>query len=555
MATSSDQHFLSQPGLIVIPVEHLSERGIDEAFHGALLAQDGIDKAWIELFDQALGIYLTRTQELASQTGIYWFPPRLQNICVVTDATTVRPYFQPFYRSSWLVYREDFDATQSNAEFAVFQLLQAERSGIMQRMEPVLPSNLSYFLTRTKSELDAFGEASETNQRPDASFFRTLSRALPWLSEVYHEVLRPKTDDLDQYTKLQGTGLIVPVDRKSDVNALLAAWARTVKQVADAHYARHEKRSSNHAREVGDWLRDTAPRVVVTGSENRVLWRPDQPQETKALTQQLRGISATATKSLKEDLTVVSDRSRAFLDAVQDLDGLSMPEAASADQNGLSYMHLELREVAYNVREDRMQRMREPAPPFERLMLGARTLHEWGHLAAQSGWVPVQNPAEYDKLVSRLGKTFDEIIATAPRRLERMCASSLRLLTKDHASPGAALAEFSLSRIEDYQANLVAQRFLSPAERDTYVRNNVRSLVHDFRKESAYQRLARYVYEFQYLRFSSIPDARAYFDKSTWFQEQYLEPGNIEAEHFEQLLDLLGALCDQYQVDESRFRG
>ena len=66
-----------------------------------------------------------------------------------------------------------------------------------------------------------------------------------------------------------------------------------------------------------------------------------------------------------------------------------------------------------------------------------------------------------------------------------------------------------------------------------------------------FQQLARYIYEFQYLRFSEIADRRSYFIRSTWFAEQFLLSGAIREELFDRLLTTMGLVCDAYEVDES----
>ena len=112
---------------------------------------------------------------------------------------------------------------------------------------------------------------------------------------------------------------------------------------------------------------------------------------------------------------------------------------------------------------------------------------------------------------------------------------------------------FGLSRIEDFQSNLLSQRYLDPEERETYIRNNLRSLVHDLPRESFFERLARYAYEYQYLRFSAVGDMRAFFMRTTWFAEQYLEQRILSEEAFDRLLDRMARICDTYAVDEAQF--
>ena len=100
----------------------------------------------------------------------------------------------------------------------------------------------------------------------------------------------------------------------------------------------------------------------------------------------------------------------------------------------------------------------------------------------------------------------------------------------------------------------MAQRFLSREEMETYVRNNHRSHVHDYARDAYLQRLARYAYEFQYLRFSAMDNPMDYFWKTTWAAEQYVNNGLVKEENITALLETTGHICDCYRVDESQFR-
>ena len=50
-----------------------------------------------------------------------WLPPRIQHVGIVTKPVYVRPYFQPFFRSAWLVHEDDFCPQLSHVEFGAFQ--------------------------------------------------------------------------------------------------------------------------------------------------------------------------------------------------------------------------------------------------------------------------------------------------------------------------------------------------------------------------------------------------------------------------------------------------
>jgi hypothetical protein len=126
-------------------------------------------------------------------------------------------------------------------------------------------------------------------------------------------------------------------------------------------------------------------------------------------------------------------------------------------------------------------------------------------------------------------------------------------LSSKSGSLGQALLDAMLVRVEDFMSNLLAQRYLSPDEMDTYVRNNVCCHLEQYRTGAIYMELVRQAYEFQYLRLSRILDPMAWFMKSTWFGEHFIEYGIITGAMFEDLVRVVGAICDCYEVDESKF--
>jgi hypothetical protein len=226
------------------------------------------------------------------------------------------------------------------------------------------------------------------------------------------------------------------------------------------------------------------------------------------------------------------------------------------DQHGLTYIHRERKLVAYNLAEPLMQRLREPSVPFERWMLAARTIHEWGHLAVDAGWIDVSptRRAEFAAVQTELALLFEELVTRAPTALRQHAAPALAELARASGGVGRALVAQCLARMSDWQANLLAQRFLLPEERETYVRNNVRPLLGELDSRHLFQALARYAFEYQYLCFDPARDARRYFLACTWFAEQFLARGVLDQERLERLLDTVGRLCRCHVVDETAFR-
>lgn len=106
----------------------------------------------------------------------------------------------------------------------------------------------------------------------------------------------------------------------------------------------------------------------------------------------------------------------------------------------------------------------------------------------------------------------------------------------------------------DYQANLVAMRFLDATEREVYVRHNVRALRHEYPPARLWPMLMRYLYEYQYLGFSRVKDRRGYLASSTWFDRDFFETGALEEAAFERLAACVARICACYAVDPTRIR-
>src|SRR6185503_9088192 len=93
------------------------------------------------------------------------------------------------------------------------------------------------------------------------------------------------------------------------------------------------------------------------------------------------------------------------------------------------------------------------------------------------------------------------------------------------ATPADGLARIFLARISDYQANLLAQRFLGRDEIETYVRHNIRTLRFTYAPPQLFRMLIRYLFELQYLGFSAVPDPKTFLVLSTWFDTDFFATG------------------------------
>jgi hypothetical protein len=593
--TLADYYFC-HPELFVVPIEHLSPQGMTASFADVLCARVALPDGWVDLFNAAYATYWERAARLAQRSPQYWFPPRLQHCCIVTDAARVRPYFQPFNKCSWLLYAGDFDPTISNREFAAYQFFHAERMGLLQEVTQTVVRNLAYWLVRSDDEIDAFCTACRRTLRPDAAAFGALADAMAWIRRLSDEALRPPRVVVPRPgLRVPHTGVLIRPADQPKLDALVQSWRTAAQAAMQSFYAIAIRGRRDRAGELSDWLRQTRPQVVITGERARCLWDPSAPDRVGPVRTVLRGLSDGAAESIRADVQVIDTHTRAFLGSLRNPDDLPRPHSGMA-QSGLSYLDATRRLVAYNLQETGMDRLRVPAPPYERFMLAARTIHEWGHLAVDAGWIPLaaDRLGDYQRLGEELACVFEEIYRSAPAAARAHTAEDMTRLIRDIGaasasggnsesarlrgmnspaesvksplkgtpnprsltdgrSVGEALARFSLARMADYQANLLARCYLSVEEMETYIRNNVYTLALEYSSTALFRRLARYAYEAQYLRLSRIADPRTYFANSTWFTDEYLQRGIVSAPLWERLVVTLGNICGCYVVDWTQF--
>jgi hypothetical protein len=546
---------LSQDGLVLLPIEALGPDGLHPGFAAALRERGVFDEAWLALFDEAYRAYFARARVLHEAAPRHWFPPRVQHVCIVTAPDVIRPYFQPFHRNSWLLYASDFDPATSSVELGAYQLLHVERMALLQELEPVLVTNLCYLLVLSDAQLADFEAGCRRCARPDAAAFHALAEALPWVRTLHHLDLHPPREDLAEAAVLPGTGLILQPADHAPLQALQEVWLRAANACFERHHAAHALPAPTAGARVCDWLAETAPPLLVTGEDWAILWDPEQPEDTDALRKALTDVTASGEAGILADLQVIDRNSRRFLGALLAPEALVDP-APYITEGGLSYIHKERKLIAYHVGPgDNAGRLWQPAPPFERFMLAARTIHEWGHLAAESGWIPVpeHRSAERDAAREELVALLEEIYEAAPEPVRDRSAAEVTEMRAKHGSFGKALLKRMNVRIEDYEANLLARRFLHPDEMDTYVRNNVAWQAPEQGASAIYHQLTRHAYEVQYLGLSRIPDPLGWLLKSTWFEERFLRTGVVTLAQFEKLVAQIAAICACYEIDETKF--
>ncbi|MFN8642357.1 MAG: hypothetical protein U0802_12140 [Candidatus Binatia bacterium] len=408
----------------------------------------------------------------------------------------------------------------------------------------------AWWLERDDAECAAFADAAARSTRPDGDALRHLAAALPWLRRLGHATLRPCPGP---YRAIPNTEVQVPRASEAEPPALVAAWTAAARRAVSAYSERWQAADPTATRALLDWLGADAPPLLLT-ARGRLLWDPQTPNRVAALRAELRRCSGAALRDVHADLRTVAAHTRRFLAAC--VDPAALPPAGELEQRGYVFMHRERGLLAYDLDEPGIDRRLGPALPYARAMLGARAVHEWAHRAVDAGWVPWSlSAAEHDARRAAVAALLDGAVADAPTALRATTADDLAALVADEGgSPGEALTRLLQRRMPDFQSNLLAARFLDATERDTYVRHNVRTLRGEYPPARRWRMLVRYLYELQYLRFSSVADPRRFLLASTWADVDLLAAGAVTRERFDALADAVAALCDGYAVDEARIR-
>jgi hypothetical protein len=545
-----DDFYFADPRVTLIPVEHLCPAGIDASFAATLRTRCGWSDARLALFDAGFATYWERLSALA-QRGRDLSPPRLRNVAVVGEPDAVRPFASLLNTSTWTLHACDLDPERSNPELVAYLLVHGDR--MTETGEVTLPAVhlAAWWFERSAAEREAFAAAARASTRPDAATYRAIADAIPWLRELRHRPLRPPR--AGTHRPIPGTGLLVPRALEQQPDRLATACREAATATLATFHARWRGTDPHGVRALLAWLAEDAPPLLVTGRRGEVVWDPETPAVVEPLRERLASAGPAAVRDVGADLRVVATHTRRFHAALVDRSALPAPDPDSA-QSGYAYLHRTRGRIAYNLDEPGIERLAAPALPYARAMLGARTAHEWAHLAVDAGMVPRSvDESRWGELLEALATRLDEAIARAARPLRDRTAADLRLLARDGRA-GRALAEILASRLPDYQANLLAFRFLDTVEREAYVRQNIRPLGREYQPAQLWRQLVRALYEYQYLGFSAVPDGRAYFLAHTWFARDFLACGALDEESFDTLAAAAHALCAAHAIDPSRIR-
>ncbi|MEM7055101.1 MAG: hypothetical protein AAF446_11235, partial [Pseudomonadota bacterium] len=343
-------------------------------------------------------------------------------------------------------------------------------------------------------------------------------------------------------------GLMVNIEQQQSLDALHQQWMTSAESVIASHRSSTSGPNAQSGQALMAWLESESPHLVLVGEDKELLWQ-GTGTAGGGLKEFLTRLSPQAEESIIQDLQVIDQKSRLFLKSLLKPDEL-VPPAAWMTEGGLSYIHGETNRIAYSLTDD-PDRLWQVAPPYERPMLAARTIHEWGHQAAESGWVRIdpERMQERKGHEQTLVELLDRIVSELPKMMKPALIAALNPASTSSETPGQQLLKGLLRRIDDYMANFLARHYLTRDGMDTYMRNNVGSRVLDYAPEQALKHLLRIAYEYQYLHLSSIRDPQAWFMKSTWFEAQFVTPGIVSLESFARLTDQIARICDCYEID------
>jgi hypothetical protein len=555
-AVALADYYVADPRVVLVPIEHLSPRGMSAELAGMLAGRKGWSAARVALFDAGFTCYWTRAADLARRTAT-WPPPRRRHVAVVRDASAVRPYVGLLNTSAWVLFDADLDPERSDPELVAYLLAHGDWVALTGEVTLAAARGAAWWLERTDDECAAFAAAAARSTRPDADAWRAVAASLAWLRRLHHDAIRPPVLTTPE-RPIPGTGLLVPRALEDEPARLAERWERVASATLDAFRAAWRRPDAGATMALCDWLARDAPPLLVTAGAGEIVWDPETPSALDRLRASVEIADGVAVGAIHADLRAVDRHTRAFLAAVVDPGALPRPQA-NTFQRGYTYLHAERRLVAYNLHEPDMERLHGPPLPYEHEMVGARTAHEWAHLADAAGWVPrTVSGDEYRALRGALAAELDAAITAAPAAVRRLTAADLADLARQGDGAGAALARLTTTRMPDWRANLVARAFLTEAEGETYVRHNVRTLRGEYPAPHLWRMLVRYLFEYQYLSpalgMTRVPDPREFLFASTWFADDFLATGVLDERRFDTLAAAVARLCACHAVDTAALR-
>lgn len=529
----------------VVPAECLDRAGLQPDLAHVLLEEDRLSSDRRLCLEQGFALYWDRCSDLFRRAPGAWFAPRQVNLLIANEPRGLLPYLEPFAGTSSLLYASDLD---TDPEYVAVLLLHMERLALMRSVRAAVICNLSYWFDRTGESRRAFAAAASRAQRPDAACFVALAGAFEWIDALLHDPLRPPQQQPDEpYIGVNDTGLYVPKRLQGRLLAL-AENAESAVRGAMQHCmpAAHAGGGGGALDDLCEWLETTRAHVIVTAPDGSSAWNPERA-DTAGVRHALQGAGDAAVASVHADLRVIDRHSRRFLECVRNPEALPT-HCAVLETGGGAYVDPARRAVVYELVQPAFDARTWVSPPYHRLLLGARVMHEWGHVAHTAGMiaVPAARTSDYRQARQALGRCFTEVVARMPARLRDDIEAEVRPLAARAGDLGTALARKTLARVGDYLANLMSARLIPAEEMQAYVRTNVR---HHFDEQlGVVSELARYAYEVHYLALAGL--SRDYFFRTSRFPEYFIASGIISAEDTHALFDAAGAVLAHYAIDQ-----
>jgi hypothetical protein len=535
----------AHPNAFVVPAEMLHPQGIESDFAELLRAEGKLSADRLRCLKDGLRLYWERGRDLYQRAPGSWFPPRPTNLLIVAEPRGVVPYLEPFGGTSSMLYLSDLD---THAEYVAYLLIHMERLSLLRSVRATLVSNLSYWLVRDEESRRAFADAAARSRRPDARCFVAVASAFEWIDQLLHIPLRPPvTEPAEPYLAVEGTDLYVPQRLQPKVVALCdegEAAAYAAMQTAAPTVASAKSRTIDA---LAEWLTQARAHVIVV-DDGTTVWSPEM-NDARWVRRALAGASDEAVASVHADLRVIDERSRQFLDRVRDVDALPK-DCAVLETGGGAYVDAGRRAVVYELKQPGFDARITAAPPYHRLLLGARVMHEWGHIAhtAKIMRVPDERRPAYTEARAALGERFAAVVASVPQPLRQSVAAEVQTIAHCEVELPAALARKTLARVGDYLANLLMARLIPAEEMQAYVRTNVRH--HMDEQLGLVSELARYTYEVHYLALAAMP--RSYFIDSSRFRDYFIDSGIVSEDNANALFDAAGEVLACYTIDETK---
>jgi hypothetical protein len=550
LAAALQRFCLAQADAFAIPAESLTQCGLDPAMTALLLDTERLTTGQLRCLEHGFRLYWERCADLYARAPRSWLPPRQTNLLIVKPECSAIPYLEPFGGTSSMLYLSDLD---THPEYVAALLVHMERLSLLHSVPATMAFNLSYWFERDAASRTAFAQAARSARRPDATAFVALADAFAWIDDLLHDPLRaPENAASEPFFSIEGADLYVPKRLRNELMGLGAAAEAAVRAAIEAPTptatVHNTAKPSRALDQLCEWLQQTRAHVIVHGPHGGTLWTPKHDDSTR-VRRVLAEANEAAVASIHADLRIIDERSRQFLECVHDVEALPT-HCAVLETGGGAYIDAAQRAVVYELQQPAFDARAGAAPPYHGLLLGARVMHEWGHVAhtAKILHLPEARRADYAAARAKLGEHFVRVLAAVPVKFRETIAEEMQGIEPRPHEQAKALARKTLARVGDYLANMMSVRLIPGEEMQAYVRTNVRH--HLDERLGLISELARYAYEIHYLDLVGMP--RSYFYSTSRFPDYFIRTGVVRADDAEALFDAAGRVLACYAIDETR---